>query len=170
MQFAEKDINRNKLVSNHATSAQIYLLVAKSHRIWVMLDLVQVLELLSCLGKFSHLGSLKCPRDCTNSPLCLLSSIIAQSLIQYWVRSAIQSSWQSGKPTATPSFKVQSGKAYLHKRASAADRQGSFRFLTNSSQRFWVICSLSHPPELSWDMLNQTRPRPCKYLRQTWPL
>ena len=70
----------------------------------------------------------------------------------------------------TPSFKVQSGKAYLHSKASAASRHGGFNLLMSSSHRFCVICSFNQPPELSCEMLNHTRPRPCKYFRHTWPL
>ena len=61
-----------------------------------------------------------------------------------------------------PYLNVQSGNAYLQRRASAADLQGSAILRINSSCKFWAICSFSQPPELSCDMLNQTRPRPCK--------
>ena len=89
-------------------------------------DFVQTLVALSYLGSFSHLGSLKWPRLATRIPLRLLSSMVAQSLKQKWLWRATQSSWHIGRPTALPSFSVQSGKAYLQSRDCRERKSSSY--------------------------------------------
>ena len=69
------------------------------------------------LGRLSQTGSLKGPLDSRNLPLRLLSFMMAHWDRQKCFCTARQSCWHRGRPTGSPSFITQSGKAYLHSKA-----------------------------------------------------